>query len=357
MPIFSVVIHPISDLLKWHSEHELVLQPKFQRRGVWSTEAMSYLIDTIVRGLPMPMVYLRVQRPAGTAKRIYEVVDGQQRLNSIIQFVEGQLALSKKHHDQLGGSTFEQLPDAVQRVFMEYKLSVQIVERATDQEIWALFERLNSYTLTLNRQEKLNARWFGEFKQVAYSLAASQSSIETWRQLGIFSYRQISRMSEVEMTSDLLVAFIKGVSEITEISHLYKEFDDSFPEKEKVAHQFESLLAVVSESLGDVIRTTAFRRKTWFYSLLVALADCMFAIPNGFGPAEIQSTTIIRERLIQVDETWNLQERPAGLDAFRDAVSRGTSHQRERKVRHNILFSLVAAGDPEWERAINSNFE
>jgi Protein of unknown function DUF262 len=201
VPYFSVVVHPISRFLRWHQAEELVLQPKFQRRDAWDDKAKSYLIDTIVRGLPMPMVFLRLTRQIGTAKKTYEVVDGQQRLNSITGFVDGRVILSAKHNPELGGTSFRGLPDSVQRAFMDYQIPTQMIDDATDEEVWALFERLNTYTLTLNRQERLNARFFGEFKQMAYSLAASQSSIETWHSLGVFSDR--SNLSHVRGRIDI----------------------------------------------------------------------------------------------------------------------------------------------------------
>jgi uncharacterized protein with ParB-like and HNH nuclease domain len=70
----------IGDLYQWYKDGTLILQPKFQRREVWSKNARSYLIDTIVRGYPIPKLYVRQQIDLDTGKSIREVVDGQQRL-------------------------------------------------------------------------------------------------------------------------------------------------------------------------------------------------------------------------------------------------------------------------------------
>ena len=104
------------------------------------------------------------------------------------------------------------------------------MEDATDPEVWAMFERLNDYTLVLNRQEKLNARWFGWFKQAAYNLAADGPSLDAWEEMRIFNSRQIARMREVELTSDVLVAVVRGTSDISMIANVYRDYDDEFPE-------------------------------------------------------------------------------------------------------------------------------
>ena len=52
----------VSDFISWQRSKTLVLSPSFQRRAVWKSGAKSYLIDTIARGLPIPIIFLRDQR-------------------------------------------------------------------------------------------------------------------------------------------------------------------------------------------------------------------------------------------------------------------------------------------------------
>jgi hypothetical protein len=180
MVIFSRANFSIAEFIRWNERKELILQPKFQRRDVWEEAARSYLIDTIVRELPMPKIYLRKVVNPDTRLNAYEVVDGQQRLRAILDFHAGTLVLSRRHNPELGDATFAQLPDAAQRAYLSYEIPTEVMENANDPDVWAMFERLNSYTLTLNRQEKLNAKWFGYFKQTAYWLAAEESALNAW---------------------------------------------------------------------------------------------------------------------------------------------------------------------------------
>ncbi len=203
MATYKRAIFTISQIIRLWDREQLILQPKFQRRRAWKEAARSYLIDTVVRKLPMSKIFLRRIINPATKLKAYEVVDGQQRLDAIISFRKGNLILSHKHNSDLGDSKFTGLPDPVQRAFLEYEISTELIEDASDPEIWALFERLNTYTLTLNRQERLNSKYFGYFKQTAYQLAAEESALNAWKQLKVFSDHQIARMKEVEMTSDI----------------------------------------------------------------------------------------------------------------------------------------------------------
>src|ERR1041385_1639048 len=159
MAIFSRAIFRISQFIRWHEKDQLILQPKFQRRSAWEPVARAYLIDTIVRELPLPKVYLRKIVSPKTDLMAYEVVDGQQRLRAILDFHAGELSLNQRHNPDLGGETFNTLPEGVRRSFLEYEISTEVMEKATDPEVWAMFERLNTYTITLNKQEKLNSKW------------------------------------------------------------------------------------------------------------------------------------------------------------------------------------------------------
>lgn len=68
----------ISDFLTWKREGTLVLNPNFQRRSVWKKGEKSYLIDSILKGLPIPIIFLRdLRADLKTFKSKRDVVDGQ----------------------------------------------------------------------------------------------------------------------------------------------------------------------------------------------------------------------------------------------------------------------------------------
>jgi hypothetical protein len=338
----------IAEILKLEKEKNLILQPKFQRRLCWEEKARSYLIDTIVRNYPMPKVYLRRIVNPKTELMTYEVVDGQQRLKAIIDFYKDNLILSKKYNREFGESNFSQLPDPVQYAFLQYELSTEIMEDASDPEVWAMFERLNSYTLTLNRQESRNAKYFGYFKQTAYKLAAEQASLDAWRNLRVFSNRQIARMAEVELTSDVLVAIVDGISDITAITKAYEKYDDRFQAREFAEDTFRKTLSFIAKALPEVVRKTRFRNRAWFYSLMVAVADTIVGINGGNGPGTLQAPDKIQKRMLAINEALKTVMLPPGLGELNDALSRQTSHIPPRVVRHDHFFAMLNLPEKSW---------
>ena len=354
MSTFSKANYSIANFLRWASKEELILQPKFQRRNVWEGNARSYLIDTIVRELPMPKIYMRKIVNPKTKLTAYEVVDGQQRLRAILDFYKGTLILKRIHNSALGDTNFDNLPEPVRHIFLDYKISTEVMEKATDPEVWAMFERLNTYTLTLNKQERLNAKWFGYFKQTAYRLAAEESALEAWQQLKIFSNQQIARMREVELTSDILVALVEGISDITDISKAYEKYDQKFLKRKTSIRRFKRSLLWLESNLSDSVRTTNFKRKTWFYSLTVAVADALSGIPKGRGPKKIIKTSEVIKRMTVLNDalkTGDTAVLPAGLARLQRALSRQTSHIPPRKVRHQFFFAMLTSPDANWDKA------
>ena len=83
--------HPISDVNDWQRAGRLELQPDFQRREVWSPAAKIMLIDTVLRDVPMPKMFLWNELIAGSTHR--RVIDGQQRLSAILGFLRDEFGL------------------------------------------------------------------------------------------------------------------------------------------------------------------------------------------------------------------------------------------------------------------------
>ena len=65
--------------------------PEYQRKSVWSEEKQSFLIDSILKNFPIPPIFLHQHIDDATGKTKYDVIDGKQRLTSIIRFIENKI--------------------------------------------------------------------------------------------------------------------------------------------------------------------------------------------------------------------------------------------------------------------------
>ena len=160
MKSFDSRTYSINDFVEWDRQNQLQLNPTFQRRSVWSDKAKSYLMDTIVRGKPIPKFFIRRKLNVTTKTSVREVVDGQQRLRTILSFIKDGFVIAKAHHPELGGLRFSQLPKDVQGQVLGYEIAVDLLINLPDPEVLDIFSRLNSYAVILNEQEKLNAQYF-----------------------------------------------------------------------------------------------------------------------------------------------------------------------------------------------------
>src|SRR5690606_4079578 len=152
----------ISDLNQWLEERSLVINNKYQRAGgLWPKNARSFFIDTILNGFTFPKVTIRQTIDLKTRKSIREVVDGQQRLTTIRDFINDKITLSnvsKKYK----GFTFSDLDEEIQESFLAYEVSLDTIVTGTTDEVLEIFRRINSYTLPLNPPEKRHATYQGE---------------------------------------------------------------------------------------------------------------------------------------------------------------------------------------------------
>ena len=144
--------YPISDFYGWIQRKELILAPEFQRAETWTTSAQSFFIDTLLRDLPIPPVYIRLVTDADTKTSYREVVDGQQRLSAIMKFIDGDLVLDNRCKE-FAGKTYDSLDEDDQKLFLAYQVGAEQLFGADDDTVLDIFHRINAYGLSLNQQE------------------------------------------------------------------------------------------------------------------------------------------------------------------------------------------------------------
>lgn len=306
---------------------------------MWQPKARSYLIDTIVRGLPVPPIYVREVIDPRSKVVLRDVIDGQQRLRAVLDFVAGDLVVQKIHNRALAGRRFRDLPLDDQRAFLRYSFSVNLVEQATYEDILDIFARINSYTATLNRQEKLNARYFGEFKTTVYAIG--RQHVGFWKENGILSDRQIVRMMEAELVSELLVAMLAGLQDKKKsLEGFYEKYDDKFPQGGELQKRFATCIKCVKGIYGTELRRSAFRRRALFYSLFCVLYDLLYGLSHrkpSLASISKKNCLAIRKALKKLSTQILVEVPDKEYIAFVQGCTRQTDNLKPRKVRHETL--------------------
>lgn len=159
----------------YEDRKELILNPDFQRKDVWKGKQRSELIESILMGIPIPIMYL-----FETADGCKQVVDGRQRITTIIDYLNNEFSLRdlKILHD-LNGSRFRDLDKKLQGIFEDYQLHVYVIQPPTPERVkYDIFDRVNRGGTRLNNQEMRNALYGGKATKLLKDLSESEPFLE-----------------------------------------------------------------------------------------------------------------------------------------------------------------------------------
>ena len=126
-----------------NNRHKYKVDLTYQRpAGAWSTQDNQCLIDSILKGEPIPLFFINEK----TDEKIFYVVDGQQRLHAIKLFYDNKLKLNKKFSgEENHGKTFNgenPVSDEQRETFLNYTLKFHLLEDYDDERIRLIFSRL-----------------------------------------------------------------------------------------------------------------------------------------------------------------------------------------------------------------------
>jgi len=339
-----VTSYPISDFLHWQDSGQLQITPKFQRRQVWVPKARSCLIDTVLKRMPIPPLFVRLIIDPQKRRAIREVVDGQQRIRAIFDYIKGEFTVLRTHNPEFAGVTFGELPEETQGDFLSYKLAVSILEGVNDSDVLRIFGRLNTYTVPLNKQELRNAEFFGTFKQTVYDIAFKHLAF--WRNNNILRDQDIARMGDAELVSELLVTMMDGFQSTKDrdLRRYYDKYDDDFPRAEKFSEQFERTIDTIGAIFDAHLAQTPFRRIPLFYSLFALIYDARFGLPGQSSPKLTFSKgerTSVLDALTKLAKVIQSKEPPEDYLPLIEATRRATADVGKRRLRHKYFWRGV----------------
>jgi hypothetical protein len=159
------------------------LRPEYQRRLVWDKAKKSRFIESLLMNVPIPPVFLFEWELSR-----YEVMDGQQRLNAIVEFYENRFALSGlEKWSVLHGRKYADCPPTIQRGLDRRRISAVVLlaesaplGKGKDDIRRLVFQRLNTGGLSLRPQELRNSLYSGPLNTLLIELAGNRLFDEIW---------------------------------------------------------------------------------------------------------------------------------------------------------------------------------
>ncbi|MGB4076027.1 DUF262 domain-containing protein [Pseudomonas sp.] len=275
--------YSVAEIIEMLGRKDLVANKEYQRgSGIWPAGPRSYFIDTVLSGFPFPKIYFYEYLDKASRKTKRELVDGQQRISSIVSFVEDKFALtsvSKKY----AGMRFSDLQQDVQDEFLSYPVSVDVIRNATRQDILEMFKRMNAYTLPLNDAEKRHSTYQGEFKWMINNLCTDNT--EFFAGFNILASRSLVRMADAELLSEMILATEEGItsSSTKKLNELYEKYDERLDNAGFLVGLLQEFIDFYAEILIDN-RETFLSKPYVVHSLFCAAFHNKYGLP-GFEQA------------------------------------------------------------------------
>lgn len=293
---------------------------------------------------------LRDQRTVRT------VVDGQQRLRSIFDFISGNYTILKSHNQEHGGRKFADLTPEAQSAILQYEIGVDLLFNVDLADLLDIFARINTYSVTLNTQEKLNAKYLGTFKTYAYELGHQFAAY--FLDGNVLTEKAISRMAEAQLASDLLVSVCGGVQTNKNIEKYYKIYEkseDAPQELKDAKNLFHETMAYIGAIYNtDDIKSTNWSRQHWFYTLFTTVAHALRPVeglPIDIRPVlDLDRVGQWRSTLDNISALYDYYtaddapDAPRDLQQFIDFSRRRTTDTEARVGRSTYALRQLAIG-------------
>lgn len=236
-----VSTHDITWLLDLAKNEQLNLDPPYQRKSVWTTKDRRFFMDTVFRNYPSPAIFLHKEIDDATGQTTYHVVDGKQRILTILLYVDNKFALSDDFGDtRFAGRRWRDLDATARRLLWNYRVTVEELDDASIIDVNDVFSRLNKNANKLNAQELRHARFDGWL----INFLEEEATNPVWKTFKVRTTAKAKRMSDVQNISELAAIILQkdiaGFSQ-DDLDRLYAEHDA--PEAEETEFDAEGFKA------------------------------------------------------------------------------------------------------------------
>lgn len=315
----------IIDIYNQMKNGELLTRPFYQRRLVWTNKDKEIFIETILKGLPFPEIYLcQGELDTENLKTVYYVVDGQQRLTTIRNYIEGKLSL--KNVD-----AYKDLSEEQKAEFVNYPVVIRQLGKISEEEIKSIFDRLNKTDYTLNSTELMYAEYQGEYISLAKRIANEQTSFFE----KIIGEKSINRMADISFILQIMTTlenniYFSGDKEVIKFVDIYNDDYKNYDVMYTIITQAFSIYEAINLPLDSY-----FYKKAASFSLLTELCRKNNEV----------DLAILKERICRF-ENLLLENREKDIETnefarFYNFLYQGTASKSARDYRGEMIRKYI----------------
>jgi hypothetical protein len=314
---YSVTQKTIAELLEWIKKDQIDLHPPYQRNFVWTLKDQKQLIDSIMRGYPLPNFIISIRKD-GT----YEMVDGQQRATTISKFVKNEFPNFERKYYR----------DIDQAKFMNYHLVFEVideVDEANGESLEEYFSLVNKRGVHLNTAEVNQA----QYHNAPFMIMVNRlMDLQGLSELDIFTSKTKQRMNDRSLIEELVAYLFVG--KITDKRKAVEELLEASLDEGKikeVSNLFETVIGKLCGLNNEVkaIKDTRFRQRNDFYTLFI------FVAKHNEVPVEV-----LKEQyrfLVYIDEKDYIKPSNEDCDVFQDYAFYCVTQSNSKNAREQRL--------------------
>ncbi|MBG9611824.1 DUF262 domain-containing protein [Bacillus cereus] len=314
----------VFELVNRFQRGDIELQPAYQRGYVWNLEKDTKLVESILMNYPIPPLYF-AERDRGQ----WEVIDGQQRLRAIINFVQGEYKLSNTSIPELEGMFFQDMELSLQRKMQEYTFFVNILKRSSDPEIkYEVFLRMNSGGKSLTIHELALAK-LGKKKNWIRKLAINEEFLKLTSK-----HTRPNGYNSEEMVIRFLAFYFLGYRAYKgKMYDFLLEFAESIHKYDWTYDYIEEIFVGTMKSLRSVFGEDVFCKTNNFKKINMALFDILtYSFARCMKCEIVNSKKNIDDRL-----SWLLQSDLM----FVNSLKHNTSNKKMIMYRFETWMSFM----------------
>lgn len=245
----------IKRIVNGMTKGDVTFDNAIQRGFVWDKKRMSLLIDSVLRGYPIPPIFtIKTNEVIASGKKelpIYDCIDGKQRSTTFKMFLDNEFrldglnpfVLTDGEEVDLNGLTFEELPEEAQDIIKDYTLVVYYFDDCTDEEVAEMMSRLNNGKVLTGTE---NARIKAKNLDIIRELASHDVLTNYLTDKAIKGYAN----------EDIVIKFALLLSEQTELSNknvreAYETFNFGESMQKSIVDTMDFVLEAIEDSTDD----------------------------------------------------------------------------------------------------------
>lgn len=254
----------VEHIVKKFSDDEFYIDPEYQRNFVWNEKDKCFFIESLLMGLPIPLMFF-----ADTDDGRIEIVDGAQRTQTLVQFVENELELANlRVLTESNGFRFQDLELPVQRRFLNSRIRVVFLEEGTTVDTrQEIFRRINTGGLGIVPSEIRRGALDGPFSEFLTKCTKN----DLFNKLAPRTEKTEKRFEGLELVSRFFAYLNNYDNGYESYTGQVQQYIDEYVENENARFEagnteqlvseyvavFESMLEFAQELLGEL----GFRKK------------------------------------------------------------------------------------------------